>query len=130
MDVFAIKLCVLFFYLRIFPSTTILRLIWATIGATILSLVVFGILALTQCQPISYYWQGWDGLHEGHCIGINALAWAIAGVSIILDVWMLALPLSQLIHLQLHWMKKIGVALMFGVGTLSVLPSRPFVPQH
>lgn len=119
---FAIKLCVLFFYLRIFPGTIILRLIWATIGATMLSLVLFGVLALTQCQPISHYWQGWDGLHEGHCLGINALAWAVAGVSIILDCWMLALPLSQLIYLQLHWLKKLGVVLMFGVGTLLVFP--------
>lgn len=77
-------------------------------------------MALAQCRPVSYYWQGWDGLHDGHCIGIHALAWASAAVSIILDFWMLGLPLSQLVPLQMHWKKKLAVALMFGVGSLWV----------
>jgi hypothetical protein len=31
---------------------------------------------------------------------------------------MLAIPISQLFHLKLAWKKKIGVAMMFFVGTL------------
>jgi hypothetical protein len=31
---------------------------------------------------------------------------------------MLAIPISQLFHLKLAWRKKVGVALMFFVGTL------------
>lgn len=46
------------------------------------------------------------------------MAFANAGISIALDAWMLALALSQIIPINLHWKKKVGVALMFGVGTL------------
>src|SRR5690349_9643577 len=94
------------------------RLIWGTVGIAVLCMVIFDLLALFQCQPISFYWKGWDQLHKGHCIGINGLAWAIAAVGIILDLWMLAIPISQLIHLQMKWKRKLAVASMFGVGTL------------
>ncbi|KLO96752.1 integral membrane protein PTH11 [Fusarium fujikuroi] len=73
--------------------------------------------------PISFYWKGWDQLHKGHCIGINGLAWAIAAVGIILDLWMLAIPISQLIHLQMKWKRKLAVASMFGVGTFVTVVS-------
>ncbi|KAF5630040.1 integral membrane protein PTH11 [Fusarium sp. NRRL 52700] len=116
-DVFATKICVLLFYLRIFPGVVIRRLIWGTVGIAVLCMIIFDLLALTQCQPISFYWKGWDQLHKGHCIGINSLAWAIAAVGIILDFWMLGIPISQLIHLQMKWKRKLAVASMFGVGT-------------
>lgn len=69
-------------------------------------------------MPMSYFWTMWDQEHQGRCVNINAIGWANAIISIILDVWMLALPLSQLKNLRLHWKQKIGVALMFFVGTL------------
>ncbi|KAH7120663.1 hypothetical protein EDB81DRAFT_952506 [Dactylonectria macrodidyma] len=115
--VFSVKICVLLFYLRIFPGTTIRRLIWATLIANVVCLVIFNIVTLTQCRPISYSWQRWDALHDGECNNINAMAWAGASISIIIDVWMLGLPLSQIVHLQIHWKRKLAVALMLGVGT-------------
>ncbi|EGU86874.1 hypothetical protein FOXB_02584 [Fusarium oxysporum f. sp. conglutinans Fo5176] len=81
-DVFLTKICVALFYLRIFPVVTVQRLIWGTIGVAALGMVIFDILAITQCQPISFYWTGWDKLHEGHCLGINPLAWAIAAAAL------------------------------------------------
>ena len=121
-QVMMVKLCLLLFYLRIFPGTTVRRLLWGTVGFTILFGVVFFFLAIFQCTPISHFWNHWDGEHEGHCRDLNAIAWANAGISIALDVWMLAIPLAQLKTLNLHWKKKIGVGLMFGVGTLYVSP--------
>ncbi|KAG7409717.1 hypothetical protein LZL87_010051 [Fusarium oxysporum] len=122
-DVFLTKICVALFYLRIFPVVTVQRLIWGTIGVAALGMVIFDILAIAQCQPISFYWTGWDKLHEGHCLGINPLAWAIAAVSIILDVWMLAIPIWQLVRLQMKWQRKLAVAVMFTVGTFVTIVS-------
>lgn len=113
-----LKLSLLLFYLRIFPSTGVRRLLWATVAFDVLYGIAFVMTALLQCQPISYFWTQWDGEHQGTCVNINAVGWANAAVSIFLDVWMLALPLSQLKGLRLHWKKKVGVALMFFVGTL------------
>jgi hypothetical protein len=51
-------------------------------------------------------------------LNVNSLGWTNAAISILLDAWMLGLPMSQLVALQLHWKKKIGVGMMFVVGTL------------
>ena len=48
----------------------------------------------------------------------NAIGWANAAISVALDLWMIAIPLWQIRSLNLHWKKKIGVVIMFLVGTL------------
>ncbi len=123
-----VKLCLLLFYLRIFPGPGVRRLLWGTIVFTILFGVVFFFVAIFQCSPMSFFWTHWDGEHEGKCMNINAIAWANAGISIALDFWMLAIPLAQLKALNLQWKKKIGVALMFIVGTLYVYPLSSLFP--
>ncbi|KAJ4302759.1 hypothetical protein N0V90_001649 [Kalmusia sp. IMI 367209] len=113
-----LKLSLLFFYKRIFPGTTITKVLWATIAFNVLFGIAFTIAGIFQCQPISHYWTYWDGEQNGKCFNINALAWANAGISIAVDIWMLAVPLSQVLRLNLALKKKLAVALMFGVGTL------------
>ena len=113
-----LKLSLLFFYLRIFPSKTVRRLLWATVVITCCFGVAFVVAGIFVCQPISYYWTRWDGEHQGHCINLNALGWSNSAISISLDCWMLAIPLSQLRDLSLDVKKKIGVGLMFCIGTL------------
>jgi hypothetical protein len=124
-QVMLVKLCLLLFYLRIFPSPGVRHLLWGTIIFTGLFGFIFLFVAIFQCSPISFFWNHWDGEHEGSCRNINAIAWANAAISIALDFWMLAIPLAQLKALNLHWKKKIGVALMFMVGTLYVVPFSP-----
>ncbi|KAI0126996.1 CFEM domain-containing protein [Xylariales sp. AK1849] len=116
-EVFVLKLSMLFFYLRIFPARNIRRVIWGTIAFDILFGVAFILTAVFQCRPISYNWTSWRGEGGGQCVNISTIAWANAAISIVLDIWMLAIPLWQLRDLRLHWKKKVGVALMFCVGT-------------
>jgi hypothetical protein len=118
LQVALLKLSLLFFYLRIFPGTKICKLIWGTIAFDVLFGAVFVFVSIFQCRPVSLYWKNWDGEHQGKCFDVNAIGWANAVISILLDGWMLALPISQIVGLKLHWKKKIGVALMFIVGTL------------
>ncbi|KAI1867609.1 hypothetical protein JX265_007411 [Neoarthrinium moseri] len=122
-EVFVLKLSLLFFYLRIFPGKTIRRVILGTVAFDVLFGIGFIVTALLQCRPISYNWTNWRGEGGGQCIDISAVAWANAAVSIALDLWMLAIPLSQLRELKLHWKKKIGVAMMFCVGTFVTVVS-------
>lgn len=86
--------------------------------ANIMILAIFDALAAFQCRPVSFYWKRWDNEHDGQCLNINALAFTSAGVSIVMDIWMLILPLTQLYNLKLHWKKKLGVAAMLGIGIL------------
>jgi hypothetical protein len=115
-----VKLALLFFFLRIFPKTWTRRLLWATIVFNVIYGIVFIIVGVFQCRPISYYWTQWDDTSStsGHCNNLNAIAWSNAIISIVIDIWMLALPLYEVYHLQLSWRRKICVSLMFLVGTL------------
>lgn len=113
-----VKLTLLFFFLKIFQKPMIRQILWATIAFDILYGVSFAVVGVFQCKPITYYWTQWDGEGSGKCVNINALAWTNAIISIILDLWMLALPLYEVFHLQLSWRSKISVAMMFLVGTL------------
>ncbi|ORY70520.1 uncharacterized protein BCR38DRAFT_422325 [Pseudomassariella vexata] len=122
-EVFLLKLSMLFFYLRIFPGARLQRVIWGTIIFDVLFGISFVLAATFQCTPISYNWTNWSGDGEGKCVNINAIAWANAAISIALDLWMLALPLSQLPSLDLHWKKKVGVGIMFCVGTFVTVVS-------
>lgn len=122
-QVVLLKLTLLFFYLRIFPGPGIRRYIWATVIFNVLFGIASVLVTIFACTPISYFWHSWDGEHKGTCISINHLGWANAGLSISLDLWMLGLPMSQLVGLRLHWKKKVGVAMMFVVGTLYVFAS-------
>ncbi|KAK5993092.1 hypothetical protein PT974_06520 [Cladobotryum mycophilum] len=122
-EVAMLKLALLFFYVRIFPSRWVQRLLWSTIVICIMFGVTFVVVAVFQCTPIHYYWVRWDGEHKGKCMDINAIAWSNAGISIGLDVWMLAVPLWQLRDLNLDWRRKVGVAMMFCVGTFVTVVS-------
>lgn len=59
-----------------------------------------------------------SGEHVGRCINIYAMAWSHAIVNIALDLWMLALPASQVWGLKMPLRRKIGVMIMFGLGIL------------
>lgn len=118
LEISVIKIALLFFYMRIFPSTEARRLLWGTIIMVALFGITFVLTSAFQCVPINYSWHMWDGEHEGQCMNLNAMMWSHAGISIALDGWMLAIPLWQIRGLHLDWKKKIGVALMFCVGTL------------
>jgi hypothetical protein len=81
--------------------------------------IVFALVdTLIICRPISYYWNRWDMEHVGHCWDIQAVAYANAGISIVLDILTLILPITQVWNLHLGLRKRIGVILMFSVGTL------------
>ncbi|KAJ0376987.1 hypothetical protein COL26b_004847 [Colletotrichum chrysophilum] len=74
-----------------------------------------------QCRPLSLYWTGWDkneSYKNERCLDFNRFILSNAIINIILDVWMLILPLTQLYKLNLILRKKIGVMLMFSVGLL------------
>lgn len=118
MELCLLKMSLLFFYLKIFPAKGVRMLLWGTIAYNAIWGVCFVLLAIFQCQPISYFWTQWDATGGGVCVDSNAIGWANGITSIALDVWMLAIPLAQLRNLQLHFKKKVGVAIMFCTGTL------------
>lgn len=113
-----LKLSFVSFYMRIFPSKDTQRVLWITFALTAVWGIAFVITTLVQCWPVSYFWTKWDGMHKGSCADANAISWSNAAMSIALDFWIIAIPLWHLRSLEMHWKKKVGVALMLCVGTL------------
>ncbi|KAK2592456.1 hypothetical protein QQS21_009835 [Conoideocrella luteorostrata] len=117
-----LKLSLCFFYLNIFSGTTIRRLLWGTVAFHVAFSFAFMVAATFQCTPISYHWNKFDfsdgPLRDGYCANINAAGWANGAITVASDFWLLAIPLSQVRRLKLHWKKKAGVALMFLTGAM------------
>jgi len=122
-ELMLLKLSMIFFYIKVFTTPRAARLLWGTALLTFVWGAVYIIVATFQCQPISYFWTQWDGMHKGKCLDINAITTSNAAISIALDLWNLGIPLWQLWGLNMHWKRKVGVALMFGVGTFVTIVS-------
>ncbi|KAH6971363.1 hypothetical protein BKA56DRAFT_635516 [Ilyonectria sp. MPI-CAGE-AT-0026] len=73
-----VKLTIIAFFLRIFPSQEVRRLLWATFIVTSLWGLTSMLLLTFQCRPTSFFWKGWDGLHEGSCFNASVASWANA----------------------------------------------------
>lgn len=123
-----LKMSILGFYLRLFPRRSVRILLWSTFVFTILYMTGYGLFSLFQCQPVSYFWNAFDGQGKGRCHGNINVVLSHAGVGIGIDVWVLAVPLFLITGLNLDWKRKVGVGLMFVIGTLYVAqsPARPF----
>lgn len=119
-----IKLTLVFFYLNIFTGHGIRILLWMTAGVHALAGFGFTVGIVFQCMPISYQWQKYDlskdnsQLISGHCININAAGWGHGALSVSSDLWLLAIPLSQIRKLQLPWKKRLCATLMFMTGAM------------
>lgn len=118
-----LKLCFLFFYLRVFAGIGVQRILWSTVALVAVWGTVFVLIALFRCRPISYAWESWDGLHDGSCIVGIVFTIVHAVINIAFDIWMLAIPWWQIKGLNMHWRKKLKVMLMFIVGTFVTVVS-------
>lgn len=117
------KISICLFYLRVFPDKRFRQFTYAVMAACLGYTIAFFFATLLQCQPISYTWNKWDGLHKGTCTNVHAQSWTAAATSIALDIIVLILPLRQLARLQMGLAKKIMVMSMFSVGTFVVVVS-------
>lgn len=117
-DVAVTKLSMLAFYGRLFPTLVVQHLARGTFAFVVLWGTAYGFFSLFQCRPVSYFWTEWDGEHSGKCVGSLRVILSHASLGIAIDVWMIIIPLWQLARLNMDWKKKMGVVLMFLVGTL------------
>ncbi|KAG5949036.1 hypothetical protein E4U53_006049 [Claviceps sorghi] len=122
-----IKLSLCFFYLNIFPGVIIRRCLWVTVAFHVLITVAFALALLFGCTPLDYSWTRFDLTNKpfasGSCGTFNAGGWVNSAVSVASDLWLIAIPLTQVSRLNLHIKKKIGIILMFLTGALVTIIS-------
>lgn len=85
------------------------------------ALVTYGVAEIIyfgfECQPVAYFWQQWDGEHEGQCNNIRLATYVGSGINITFDLVVFFLPVPKLMKLQVRdTRRKVGVVLTFLVG--------------
>lgn len=106
--------------LRIFDVYESKRFIRAMLLLNIALSGTFLVVLLFQCRPVSYFWVGWDDLHEGKCIDQWAMLLTAGILAIVLDIVVTLLPLVWIVKLQFSLLKKIATGLMMSLGIMYV----------
>ncbi|VTT59281.1 unnamed protein product [Fusarium fujikuroi] len=125
-----VKLSILAFFLRIFPDQRFRIIVrWTTIFILVMCPLYLALI-LAQRRPLDLFWNGWRDKNprgvilSGNLIGITHGTWNVA-----LDIWMMILPMTQLLKIGIKLKKKIGVIAMFGVGLFLTIVSSVRIPS-
>ncbi|KAJ4133299.1 hypothetical protein NW754_016107 [Fusarium falciforme] len=115
------KLALLIFYLRLSPQRWFRIATWSTI--VFISGYTVGIFfaCIFSCKPIAMSWD--VTITDGVCINRPSLYIATAVANIISDVILFFLPIPMVIKLQIPPRQKIGLVIIFGIGSLTVVTS-------
>ncbi|KIW18948.1 hypothetical protein PV08_03237 [Exophiala spinifera] len=117
------KLAVLAFYLKVFTQPYFQKTAYVVMGLCFSYFVSYMFVLGFECTPVSFFWEQWRDPSAGKCIDINAGGWAAAGINIILDVAILAMPVPVILRLDISRQQKLQVLSMFGVGSLITVVS-------
>ncbi|KAF4973592.1 hypothetical protein FSARC_166 [Fusarium sarcochroum] len=112
-----IKISILLFYNRIFPSTELLFRISMIFGY-FLSFsypVVIWVTMGNACRPFEHFWTQFSGT-EGTCIDINKFFLALGIVNMINDFYILLIPIPHIFRLQMSLRKRLGVTGILMLG--------------
>ncbi|CAK7204520.1 hypothetical protein SEUCBS139899_007277 [Sporothrix eucalyptigena] len=118
--VFAVKVGILLFYWRVFPTRSF-RI--GVVGVSCLSSGIFlgnFFSFMLQCLPISLFW---DETVKGHCINQNAFYLASAIINVLGDVAVLFLPIPVVWGLHTSRSKKFSLSFLFLLGAFVCVAS-------
>ena len=114
-----IEIAMLLFYLRLFGFHRCFRRILYLTAALVASWFIGKLfVAIFRCSPVSAAFDP-DPLHqEAHCFHNEAYLIPTALLDVLLDVWILILPLPMVWNLQLSQRQKYCLSGIFLLGAL------------
>ena len=112
------KISLLCFILRIFPARHLKIGAYIGLALSLAYGIAFFFATLFQCSPVSMAWNFWDEETPGRCNDIKMQAWVSAAVNIVIDVYILVLPLHEVWKLKMNMTKKFMLLFMFSLGIL------------
>lgn len=118
----SVRLSVIIFYFRIFPTTAVRRGGYIIVGICAAWFVAIEALNLATCTPIAYMWD--PTIPGGHCITAPAGVIVLGALNVVIDAVTVALPIHEVIKLNLSREKKFvifGVFLIGGIATAASL---------
>ncbi|CAO2656493.1 Nn.00g052960.m01.CDS01 [Neocucurbitaria sp. VM-36] len=118
----AVKVSIVFFYLRIAAEKTFERLCKFTTYFLSTFCLVCIIVCLTQCIPLHKMWD-LTGLVQGTCINTTAFFYMTSATNIALDIWIIVLPVKVLLNIHRPAREKLALVAIFALGTFSCIAS-------
>jgi hypothetical protein len=106
----------LLLYIRIFIVKPFQLVCWILIGINITILVSVILAVFLICKPLSYSFA--PVTPGGHCGSLSSFELYTAVTSLINDFVIVVLPMPVLWRLQMAKKRKVGLAVVFGMGTL------------
>ncbi|PIG81437.1 integral membrane protein [Aspergillus arachidicola] len=116
MQISLAKISVCLFLLRIFQSTAFRYTAYTIIGLNAAIAVTWVLVDGLRCTPVHLAWTGWAKEEQGTCIDFIAATFANSFVNIAVDTVMVAMPVYEVMKLNLSARKKLGVGVMFAMG--------------
>lgn len=117
------KISVCLFLLRIFQSPAFRYTTYTMIAINTAVAITWILTDSFHCIPVHLAWTGWAMEDQGTCINFVASTFANGFVNIVVDTVMVIMPVYEVSRLNLSAQKKIGVAVMLGMGLVYVLSS-------
>ncbi|KAF5849132.1 hypothetical protein GGP41_006039 [Bipolaris sorokiniana] len=84
--------------------------------------VIFTIVAAAQCVPLHKLWD-FTNTVPGFCININAFYHASSSFHILIDVWILTLPIQLIRRIPRKPREKLALYINLGLGVVSMVAS-------
>ncbi|KAK6541429.1 hypothetical protein TWF694_007240 [Orbilia ellipsospora] len=116
----AVKISILLLYLRFVPYRTTRALIVSTIYLLVGFMTICEIVVFLQCRPLR---SVWDLNVTGDCINMTAFLYSTAVLHILLDVWVLVLPIPTLLKIKRPGTQKVVLLGIFLIGGLAAAVS-------
>ena len=119
-NIVTIKTSILLFYLRLFGTRKgFRRTLYATEALILAWFIATLFPAIFRCNPLQDAFE-MDPAILAHCIHVNPYFITTSTVNVVLDFWVLAIPLSVFWTLQLSPRRKVVLSGIFLLGLLYV----------
>lgn len=110
------KFSLLLFYRKLSIERWFQYAVYAIMGFIISYSTALALALIFACTPLE---RNWDiTITVGSCINKGSLYLATAGLNAGTDVILLVLPIPMILRLHVPAIQKIGLILMFGIGSL------------
>ncbi|KAF9876657.1 hypothetical protein CkaCkLH20_06065 [Colletotrichum karsti] len=118
-----IKLSLLAFYWRVFPTSFMQKGIYTLSAACLGWMIAIFITNCLQCRPLSYTWEQTTNPGTGTCIDLILYFVGNSIANSLIDILTLALPIRETMKLQVSSSRRVGICCVFALGSLVVVAS-------
>jgi hypothetical protein len=96
-------------------------ILWSILTMVIIISLVFWLLLLLYCLPISYFWARVTSSASGTCLSTELLvvvAFIYSALTVICDIILTILPARLIWALQMRWRPKLTLGMVLSMGAM------------